>query len=194
MKLHIDSTQAKLEELEKFRDDPSLHSAFESLKKENARLSEKIRALEKHDNSEEKMKLIKEINMLKSLTQKDSAKNMELEKANKKLELEVNYLQRKLEILGREMYTDRISAKENRPEAVKKFNEEKPDGHLKNLTDRNRNFSRQDFRKTTSKSPIPSKNEMKRTESQLMASNRYKIINDKKRKGASSSNSNVPLR
>ena len=175
MKLRIDSTQAKIEELEKNKDDTSL---TESLKKENNRLLDRIKNIEKQmDNNEEKLRYVKELNMLKGLAQKDSQRNSELEKINRKLEMEVSYYQRKLEVLNRELASEKYVMKENRPEtATKKRNTEDTSDEIRvvtsQLTDRCRNLSKSDLKKTSSKSPITSRVELKRTESQFLSSTR----------------------
>ena len=172
MKLHIDSTQAKIEDLEKNQDS----GLAESLKRENMKLLEKIKCMEKQmENSEEKIRYVKELNMLKGLAQQDSMRYGELEKTNRKLEMEVNYLQRKVEVLNRELNCERHALKENRPESVlKKRNNEEEDIRVvsSQLTDRCRNGSKQDLKKGMSKSPISSRVELKRTESQFMSSTR----------------------
>ena len=176
MKLHIDSTQAKIEEYEKNKSDSG---TLDNLKRENIKLIEKIKSMEKHnENSDEKMRYVKELNLLKGLAQKDSQKNSELEKLNRKLEMEVSYLQRKLEIVNREAATDRYLLKENRPvSSYKKRNSEDNMEEIRvissQLTERCRNLSKSDLsKKTTSKSPISARSELKRTESQFLSSTR----------------------
>ena len=176
MKLHIDSTQAKLEEYEKNKSDSS---TVENLKRENGKLIEKIKNMERQsENNEEKMRYVKELNVLKGLAQKDSQKNSELEKINRKLEIEVSYLQRKLEVVNREAATDRYLLKENRPvSSSKKRNSEDNMEEIRvissQLTERCRNLSKSDLtKKNTSKSPINARSELKRTESQFLSSTR----------------------
>ena len=202
MKLHIDSTQAKFEELEKNKDENALSTMIETLKKENSRLIEKVKNLEKQaDNNDEKMRYVKELNMLKGLAQKDSQKNCELEKANRKLEMEVSYLQRKLEILSREIVAEKIGHKENRPDSYtkKKNFEDVDDIKVVNnlLTDRCRNLSKSDLKKCSSKSPIPNRVELKRTESQFLSTSRVgkkASILERSRKSHLGASSNYSIR
>jgi hypothetical protein len=178
MKLHIDSTQARLEELEKSKDDKSVQNTIEALKKDNGRLAERIKTLEKQaDNNDEKIRYVKELNILKGLAQKDSIKNSELEKINKKLEIEISYLQRKVEILSRELNLERGGVKENRPETIVKKksivdHEEDAKSGTSQLTERCRNVSKGEIKKASSKSPLANRAELKRTESQFLSSTR----------------------
>lgn len=195
MKLHIDATQAKLEDLEKFKGE-----GFETLKKENAKLLEKVKNLEKQENPEEKMRYIKELNMLKGLAQKDSQKNCELEKTNRKLEMEVSYLQRKVEAFNKELAADRYTMKENRPVlSAKKRNSEENFEEIRvvssQLTDRCRNLSKSDLTKKPLKSPISSRSDLKRTESQFLSSSRgTKRPATTKKSGHLSGTANYPIR
>jgi valyl-tRNA synthetase len=176
MKLHIDSTQAKLEELEKTKDGAGQNSCVDALRKENSRLVERVKSLEKQtDTNEDKIRYIKELNMLKGLAQKDSQRNSDLEKINRKLEMEVSYLQRKLEMANRELVNEKYVQKENKPEIYTK-KKHSEDDEIRvistQLTDRCRNLSKSDIKKHPSKSPLPSRIELKRTESQFLSSSR----------------------
>ncbi|OMJ75220.1 hypothetical protein SteCoe_25698 [Stentor coeruleus] len=177
MKLHIDSTQAKLEELEKNKEDLHVNNILDALKKENFRLTEKVKNLEKQaDNNDDKIRYIKELNMLKGIAQKDSQKNSELEKTNKKLEMEVSYLQRKLDILNREHTNEKIGYKENKQDTHgKKIHYEEVQDENRappQLTERCRNMSKGELKKSGSKSPISGRVDLKRTESQFLSSTR----------------------
>jgi hypothetical protein len=201
MKLHIDSTQAKLEELEKFKDDRNSGNS-ESLRKENLKLSEKIKILEKQmENNEEKNRLLKEISLLKNLNQKESLKNNELVKVNHQMEIELAYLKRKVEMLTREIVLNRGS-KENRPESgSKRKSYEDHQDEIRvvssQLTERCRNdgrtLNKHSEKKHVSKSPI-SRADLKRTESQFLSSSRgikkCSTINDRIRKQSHASSSN----
>ena len=199
MKLHIDSTQAKLEEIEKFKDDRN-SSIVENLRKENFKLCEKVKVLEKQaDGNDEKTRFVKEINLLKNLNQKDSQKNLELMKVNHQLEVELAYMKRKVEMMAREILNFK-GAKENRPESgsKRKSYEEHEEIRVTNsqLTERCRNdgrTARNESKKHVSKSPI-SRADLKRTESQFLSSSRgikkCSTINDRIRKTTHASSSN----
>ena len=199
MKLHIDSTQAKLEEIEKFKDDRNA-SLIDSLKKDNFKLSERIKVLEKQtEGNDEKNKYLKEINHFKTVSQKDSQRNMELMRVNHQLEIELAYMKRKVEMISRELVVSK-GAKENRPGSgsKRKSYEEHEEGRLagSQLTERCRNenkTARNESKKHVSKSPI-SRVDLKRTESQFLSSSRgikkCSTINDRIRKTSHASTSN----
>lgn len=199
MKLHIDSTQAKIEELEKFKDDRSNQGNLDMLRKENFKLTEKIKLLEKQlDNGEDKARYIKELTALKNIAHKDALKNSELMKVNHQLETELGYMKRKVEILSREVLSYKGNYKENRPDSGhKRKSYEDHNEEIRvissQLTERCRNSSKNDLKKGNSKSPI-SRVDLKRAESQFLSSARgikkCSTMNDRVRKQTHASSSN----
>lgn len=199
MKLHIDSTQAKIEELEKFKDDRSNQGNLDSIRKENFKLNEKIKILEKQlDGGEDKARYMKELNLLKGLAQKDAQKNTELVKVNHQLEVELGYFKRKVEMLSRENSNFKGGYKENRPESGHKKRSYEDHGDeirvvSSQLTERCRNSSKNETKKGNSKSPI-SRIDLKRAESQFLSSARgikkCSTLNDRVRKQTHASSSN----
>ncbi|CAG9321717.1 unnamed protein product [Blepharisma stoltei] len=142
MKLHIESTQAKLDEMEKERKDSESSSRIiDKLKRDNCRLSEKLKEQESLRSSEgasteremcitdrgERARFVQEIAMLRTANKKDSQKIADLEKTNKRLELELAKNKQYLEERDKEFSSaeqkykklrESISQKENYPDTL----------------------------------------------------------------------------
>ena len=203
MKLHIETTQAKLEEAQKEKTQTSNSSKplVDKLRRENAKLLEKVRDLESCTSAssrEDRPKFMQELAMLRSIAKKDSSKIMELEKAKHILEQEVlrykhalDHKSRELEDLTQKCQKLKKSLihKENYQEAAmldfyKKKYEEKSEQvrYLEKklrVGSRLRDTSRNSSRQEGSRSPLTHRSE-RRTETPFLKSSRsIKKLRDK---------------